>query len=246
MSEEIVVEKDSDILTMSQEELLAKHENLIHYTLGKKLGIRVGFVHPITGDDYDDFTQIGTIGLLKAKKGFKPSFGYAFSTYAVTKIQGEVVRHIRDGGKIKLSRSVVEVRNKIGKLDLWDEPDETIAELLDTPSKVVKEAKQADTSCLSFSNPVNIGVAGRVTTIEDMVADSEGEEFTDDLDNKTILSNFYLTLSDRESKVWDLHAEGKTQVQIGKIVGISQVHVSRTLDKVMKKAEVFGKRAGLQ
>lgn len=246
MSEETVVEKDRDVLTMVDTEFTDKFGKLVHYTL-KKLGIKPGRIHPATGFDYEDFVQIGTIGLLKAKSGFKPSLGFAFSTYAVTKIHGEVVRYLRDGNKIKVPRSVYEIKNKIWKLKLEDESNEVIAELLNVPLKLVVESKEAEFSYMSWETPVLAdGGGSKVVTLEDIISDLGYDSFTETSENDSVLDKFYLTLTDREREIWGLHASGKTQMQIGEVVGISQVHVSRTLNKVMKKAEGFGKQEGLR
>ena len=63
--------------------------------------------------DRDDLMQIGFVGLIKAIKGFDPTYGVRFSTYAVPMIIGEIKRYLRDGGAVRIARSIKELRQRI-------------------------------------------------------------------------------------------------------------------------------------
>ena len=76
---------------------------LEHTGLVKSVALRLSYVY---GEDIDDLIQIGYIGLIKAIKGFDPSKGFKFSTYAVPLITGEIMTQLRDQGRIKVSRSI--------------------------------------------------------------------------------------------------------------------------------------------
>ena len=85
----------------------------------KKITENIGLVHSIAnrfrnrGADYDDLFQAGCVGLIKAVDNFDESKGFAFSTYAVPVIMGEIKRIFRDGGAIKISRSLKEKSIKV-------------------------------------------------------------------------------------------------------------------------------------
>jgi RNA polymerase sporulation-specific sigma factor len=80
----------------------------------KMIENNIGLVHSIAnrfkgrGVDYDDLFQSGCVGLIKAVDNFDESRGFAFSTYAVPVIMGEIKRIFRDGGAVKVSRSLKE------------------------------------------------------------------------------------------------------------------------------------------
>lgn len=81
----------------SEEELLLKNMGLVHSIAAR---------FPYSGVEYEDLVQIGSLGLLKAIRNFDESKGFAFSTYAVPVITGEIKRFLRDDGAIKVSRAV--------------------------------------------------------------------------------------------------------------------------------------------
>ena len=98
------------------------------------------------GIEYDDLYQAGCIGLIKAADGFDESRGLCFSTYAVPVILGEIRRMFRDGGSVKVSRSLKELSLKISRvkplleLKLSREPTvgELAAELCVTPEEITE------------------------------------------------------------------------------------------------------------
>ena len=84
---------------ISKEEMIENNYGLVHACANKFRG---------RGVEYDDLFQAGCIGLIKAAKNFDPSRGFAFSTYAVPVILGEIKRIFRDGGAVKIGRSLKE------------------------------------------------------------------------------------------------------------------------------------------
>lgn len=87
------------MVTDSREEMIKRNIGLVHSIANRFRG---------RGADYDDLFQSGCIGLIKAVDNFDESKGFAFSTYAVPVIMGEIKRIFRDGGSIKVSRSLKE------------------------------------------------------------------------------------------------------------------------------------------
>jgi len=180
------------------------------------------------GYETDDLSQIGAIGLIKAIEKFDFSFGVKFSTYAVPVIMGEIKRFLRDDGIIKISRSLKEsaikgkkcaeaLRYKLGR-----EPTiEEISKESGIKSEILLEAFDA-------SLPVD--------TITPVDSDGKEIEFNlppqndseENLINKILVKEMLDKLSKRDRQVLILrYFKGKTQEQTAKIIGVSQVHVSR-------------------
>ena len=91
---------------------------MVTLTREEKIENNIGLVHSIAarfkgrGVDYEDLFQNGCVGLIKAVDNFDESKGFAFSTYAVPVIMGEIKRYIRDDGMIKVSRSLKEIAHR--------------------------------------------------------------------------------------------------------------------------------------
>lgn len=199
----------------------------------------IGLVHSIAnrfrnrGADYDDLFQAGCIGLIKAVDNFDESKGFAFSTYAVPVIMGEIKRIFRDGGPIKVSRSLKEksikvqaIRDRFVRRELR-EP--TLTELAGLSDVDVNELSEI----LNIINPV---VSLSYTT-ED--GDEEIDIPVDDSDrlfDRLSISQVMSTLSDREQLLIKYRFyEGKTQCETAKLLGISQVQVSRKEKAILLK-----------
>jgi len=182
------------------------------------------------GHEIEDLFQIGCIGLIKAINKFDKSFDVKFSTYAVPMIIGEIKRFLRDDGIIKVSRSLKEMsyRAKITKelmsKELGREP--TINEMaarMDVSNEELVMAIEAGYSPESLFNPVVDGENSLmlIDRLNDQCTDSE----TDIID-KISLRQILDTLKPREKQIIILrYFKEKTQVQIAKQLGISQVQV---------------------
>ena len=190
------------------------------------------------GHEIEDLFQIGCIGLIKAINKFDKSFDVKFSTYAVPMIIGEIKRFLRDDGIIKVSRSLKEMsyRAKITKelmsKELGREP--TINEMaarMDVSNEELVMAIEAGYSPESLFNPVVDGENSLmlIDRLNDQCTDSE----TDIID-KISLRQILDTLKPREKQIIILrYFKEKTQVQIAKQLGISQVQVSRIEKKIL-------------
>ena len=186
------------------------------------------------GVDPDDLYQLGCLGFLKAVEGFDPEFGTQFSTYAVPKIAGEIRRFLRDDGTVKVSRSLKErsahikiVRQQLtGQLGREPTLSEPSAETGLLPEDIAV-AETATASAESIQKPS--GEDG--FTLEDVLTDGEMEE---KIVEKIALQEAIAKLSEREQMVIKLRFfHGMTQDKTSKILGVSQVQISRIEKKAL-------------
>lgn len=198
-----------------------------------------GLVHSIAnrfrgrGIEYDDLYQAGCVGLVKAVDNFDESRGFTFSTYAVPVIMGEIKRLFRDGGAIKVSRSLKEKSIKL----------QAIREKF-----IKKEMREPTLSELSSESEYNVEEVGEIlnvlTPIMSLsVSNDESEDVidipideSDELFDKISVHQALKILSNTELLIVKYrYYEGKTQCETAKLMGISQVQVSRKEKKLLQK-----------
>ncbi len=192
------------------------------------------------GYEVDDLYQIGCIGLIKAINKFDTSFDVKFSTYAVPMIIGEIKRFIRDDGIIKVSRSLKEISSKaritkeIMSKDLGREPSiSEIAEQIKVSSEELVMALEAGCAPESLYSTIGDGDNSPILLIDRIDADNNSREV--DLIDKIAIRQILNTLNKRERQIIILrYFKEKTQVQIAKMLGISQVQVSRIEKKILQ------------
>ena len=186
------------------------------------------------GTEAEDLYQLGCLGFLKAVEGFDPEFGTQFSTYAVPKIAGEIRRFLRDDGAIKVSRSLKEqaaliktARNTLSNA-LGREP--SLQELSDHTGLSPEEIALAETATSSVESIYReTGEEG--FTLENILTDTESEER---LLEKLLLRQAIDGLPHREKTVIALrYYHGLTQERIARVLGVSQVQVSRIEKKAI-------------
>lgn len=193
------------------------------------------------GHEIDDLFQIGCIGLIKSINKFDSSFDVRFSTYAVPMIIGEIKRFLRDDGIIKVSRSLKETSNKaritreVMSKELGREPTiNEIAERLNISTEELVMAVEAGYSPESLFNTVGDSDSSQLLLI-DRINDECNDNETDIID-KIALRQVLDTLKPREKQIIILrYFKEKTQVQIAKQLGISQVQVSRIEKKILEE-----------
>lgn len=193
------------------------------------------------GYDLEDLFQIGCIGLIKAINKFDTSFNVKFSTYAVPMIIGEVKRFIRDDGLIKVSRSLKETSNKIKITkeimlkELGREPSVVeVAERLDITPEDIAMALEATYTPEYLYNSILEGDNTPILLIDRV--ESEAYPTESEIIDKITLMQILDTLEPREKQIIVLrYFEEKTQAQIAKMLGISQVQVSRLEKKILKE-----------
>lgn len=193
------------------------------------------------GYEPEDIFQIGCIGLIKAINKFDDSFNVKFSTYAVPMIIGEIKRFIRDDGIIKVSRSLKELANKtritkeIMTKELGREPSiSEISNHLKIPKEEIVMALEASYTPESLYSTVGEGENSSMLLIDRI--DNERSDNELDLVDKIDLRNVLETLKPREKQIIILrYYKEKTQSQIAKMLGISQVQVSRIEKKILEE-----------
>ena len=187
------------------------------------------------GVDPDDLYQLGCLGFLKAVEGFDLSYGTQFSTYAVPKIAGEIRRFLRDDGAVKVSRSLKErsVRIKAARQKLTGalgrEP--TLAELTDETGLEAEEIATAETATGATESIQRRSGEGGFS-LEDVLTDGEMEE---EIVERISLREAIACLTEREQMVINLRFfHGLTQDKTSKIIGVSQVQISRIEKKALE------------
>lgn len=186
------------------------------------------------GVDYEDLFQAGCVGLVKAADGFDETLGFVFSTYAVPVILGEIKRIFRDGGAIKVSRSLKE-RARV----VWAEKERisnengcepTVSELAYELGLSVCETSEL----LLVAQPV-VSLTTENESGEkqfDIAVDGEEEKITEKLSLDSCLKE----LRDSDRKIIELrYFKSKTQSVVARELGMSQVQVSRREKKILKE-----------
>lgn len=189
------------------------------------------------GVDSEDLYQLGCLGFLKAVRGFDPAYGCQFSTYAVPKIAGEIRRFLRDDGTVKVSRTVKEnaltIRMARDKLShrLGREP--TLSELSEETGLFPEDIAAADTATTAVASlQSETGEEG--LTLEGMLSDQGNME--EDVVERVTLRAAIDSLPDRERQVIHLrYYRSMTQDQAARVLGVSQVQVSRIEKKAMER-----------
>ena len=184
------------------------------------------------GESPDDLFQVGCIGLIKAISNFDPSKNVRFSTYGVPMIAGEVRRYLRDNSAIRVSRSIRDVAYRILQCkeamitQLGREPTfEEIGKELSLPEEDISEALDAVCAPVSLYDPV-YSEGGDPLTVMDQVRDTKNTEHN--WMEHITLQNAFHALGDREKQILSLRFyDGKTQMEVADLVGISQAQVSR-------------------
>ena len=186
------------------------------------------------GIEYEDLYQAGCVGLVKAADAFDEDLGFQFSTYAVPVILGEMRRLFRDGGSVKVSRSVKEMAFKIAK-----EKAELQYELSREP-KISEIAARVGISAEEVAEVQN-AVQPPVSLTE---VNEDGDRQTDvpvvfeqyDNDNRVLLDTAISKLQEKERAIIRLrYFEALTQQETAKRLDMTQVAVSRAEKRILLK-----------
>lgn len=206
-------------------------------------GLIWNIVKRFTGRGYEteDLYQIGCMGFIKAMKRFDTSFEVQVSTYAVPYILGEIKRYIRDDGMIKVSRSTKELAIKI--LELQKEylaktgEDITIMQI----SKMLNVPKEEITYAMDSLRPVSSiyeeSSGDDTRSMIDKLPNTKDE--TNHIVNKIALKQLIENLEEREKQIILLRFyKDKTQSEVAKVLGITQVQVSRIEKKILNSMKL--------
>lgn len=190
------------------------------------------------GAEAEDLFQIGSIGLLKAIDKFDMSYDVKFSTYAVPMISGEIKRFLRDDGMIKVSRSLKELAYKAYGLrerlreEYGREPTlEEIAERMEVDKEELALALEAGAEVESLHKTIYQKDGHEIQLLDKL---EEKEEKEEQLLNHMLLNQLLEQLAPDERRLIYLrYFSDKTQAEVGKILGISQVQVSRMEKRIL-------------
>lgn len=189
------------------------------------------------GHEGEDLFQIGCIGMLKAIDRFDTEFDVAFSTYAVPMIAGEIRRFIRDDGIVKISRKIKENQMKIihqREIYINEKKQEPTIEELEKVCDLTKEeiVMAIDASRNVESIDKEMYSKDSAYTLMDLAEDDTNIEET--VLNKIMVQQLMDMLESKERKIINLrHFKNKTQSQVAKEMGMTQVQVSRLEKKIL-------------
>ena len=197
------------------------------------------------GYEVEDLYQIGCMGFIKSIKRFDTNFNVKLSTYAVPYMIGEIKRFIRDDGPIKVSRSIKELSTKIRELQkeyIMKKGKEITIEEIAKELKINKEdialALDATSHVESIENATytNNKDGNSISLIEKISTDKNEEEI---ITNKLTVKQLIDGLEKRDKEVIMLRFyKEKTQAQVAKILGITQVQVSRIERKILNNMKL--------
>ena len=203
----------------------------------------LGLVHSLCrrfigrGIEYDDLYQAGCVGLIKAADGFDRSRGLCFSTYAVPVVLGELRRLFRDGGAVKVSRSLKELSIKVSKVssrlsgELGREPlVSEIAAEIGCSTEEISEAICAAQPVVSLTCDGEGGVSEF-----DLPTPDPGDELCD----KILISKAMDSLDETEKRIIQCrYFHGMTQSKTAQLLSMTQVQVSRSEKKTLQKLKL--------
>ncbi|MEE1285106.1 MAG: sigma-70 family RNA polymerase sigma factor [Acutalibacteraceae bacterium] len=200
-----------------REKIITENMGLVHSCAGKFKG---------KGVEYDDLFQAGCVGLVKAADGFEPERGFAFSTYAVPVILGEIRRIFRDGGTVKVGRMLKE-KSRLAllereRLTRLNDREPTMSELADSLGLDIQET----------AHILNAAMPAYSLTPEDESRNSQFdipvESHDAEISDSIALQQVMITLPERDRRIIELrYFKGMTQSKTAEQLGMSQVQVSR-------------------
>lgn len=185
-----------------------------------------------SSENVDDLFQIGCIGLIKAIDNFDSSLNVKFSTYAVPMIQGEIRRHLRDNSAIRVSRSikdtaykVIYTKEELTRRTMKEPTIEEISKEIGISKEDIIYALDAIQNPMSLYDPIYTD-GGDTLYVMDQVSDKKNKE--ENWVEHISLNEAIKRLGEREKEIITLRFfEGKTQMEVAALIGISQAQVSR-------------------
>ena len=217
----------------------AAKEKIVSDNTGLVWSIARRFVN--RGYDLEELYQNGCIGLLKACDRFESRYGVQFSTYAVPLIAGEIKRFLRDNGAIKVSRILKQNGYQISKakealLHKYGR-EATLDELADYTGLCVEDivmATEANREVESIQQTICGKDGTQVSLVERLVDEAQSEVAAENIMNRILVGQAMEKLGEMEQELIRLRFfEDKTQTEVAKVLGISQVQVSRLEKKIL-------------
>lgn len=234
--EKLSYEDNSELLPLAKAGDTEAMNRLIEANLPLVTSISKKFIN--RGYDYEDIYQIGCMGLVKAINNFDNKYNVKFSTYAVPMIIGEIKRFLRDDGIIKVSRNVKSLAKKLHfdkealtkKLNR-DPSIEELAEFSGINKEEILFALESSASMQYLYEVIHQDDGAPVLLIDKLSENAEEDKnLTERIALKEALNN--LDVKSRQIIVLR-YFKDKTQIQVAKMLGISQVQVSRIEKKVL-------------
>ena len=213
----------------NREEFIEQNLPLVHSICRRFIG---------RGIEYDDLFGAGCIGLVKATDAFDSNRGFAFSTYAVPVIMGEVRRLFRDGGAVKISRRLKELYLKIGA------KQQTLEQKLCRPPTVGELAQELGVGVEEITEALAAGQSTVSLTAWDDDGDSQSDvrvdSQEDEICNRVLLDNAFKCLDECEYRIVKYrYFDALTQSNTAKLMNMSQVQVSRAERKILQKLRKY-------
>lgn len=192
------------------------------------------------GYEMEDLFQIGSIGLIKAIDKFDTGFEVKFSTYAVPMITGEIKRFLRDDGMIKVSRTLKETsyKTRVAKealsIELGREPTiEEVSKRTEIPVETIVMAMEAGQDVESLYKTIYQGDGNAIYLIDKL---EESKDENQNMVDRLALYDILNSLEEKDRNIIRLrYFMNRTQTDIAKELGISQVQVSRIEKKILKE-----------
>lgn len=215
--------------THAREILIEKNLGLVHHIVKRFIG---------RGVDAEDLFQIGSIGLMKAIDKFDLSYEVKFSTYAVPLVVGEIKRYLRDDGMVKVSRSLKEnawkakrAAEQLTKQHGREPTLEEISNITEIPVEDIVTALEANEDVESIYKSVYQSDGSEIYLVDQIANDSNKQE---EMLNHMLLEQLMSGLLEEEKELIQMrYFQEKTQVEVAKKLGISQVQVSRMEKRIL-------------
>lgn len=234
--EKLSYEDNSELLPLAKAGDAEAMNKLIEANLPLVTSISKKFIN--RGYDYEDIYQIGCMGLVKAINNFNDKYNVKFSTYAVPMIIGEIKRFLRDDGIIKVSRNVKSLAKKLHfdkealtkKLNR-DPSIEELAEFSGIDKEEILVALESSASMQYLYEVIHHDDGSPVLLIDKLSQNAVEDK---NLTEKIALKEALKTLDVKSRQIIILrYFKDKTQTQVAKMLGISQVQVSRIEKRVL-------------
>ena len=201
---------------MTRDELILNNLGLVGSCASRFIG---------KGVEYDDLYSAGCVGLIKAADGFREDLGFAFSTYAVPSILGEIRRIFRDDGAVKISRSLKEKARELANIKEKFEKENGVEPTVTELSKIMGISPYETAQLICVLQPVKSLTAENDE--ENQINIPADDEYTP-IDNRLSIHQVLNDLSPNDRQLIILRFyNGLTQSKTAEILGISQVQVSR-------------------
>lgn len=228
-------------LQENEDDQAVKERLVLHFT---------GLVHSLAykyshnSSNHEDLAQVGMVGLLISLQRYDAEFGRTFEAYAIPTIIGEIKRYIRDKTwGVHVPRRIKELGPKIKRtadeltIELQRSPSvDEIATAIGVSEEEVLETMEMSTSyrALSVDYKHEVDADGGSFTLLDLISDDEDEYKQVDL--HMIIETVLPSLSEREQEILKLiFFENLSQKEVGELLGISQMHVSRLQRRALRK-----------